>query len=146
MKTITTITLAIVFATTLMTSALAGDNSNSKGTPSLNANPDLLAAVESLAEKITELEESGQLKHGQTQSLLNKLEKAARALEESETASGDISAQQLSLQDLGKVLKAITAFLRELTQIVTDLPAEVVQPIIDATLDLIDQIIDLLLP
>jgi len=140
--------LVVALATMLTTSALADKGPNGKAGqgPILETHPDLLGAVEALAEKIIELEESGQLKHGQAQKLLNKLDKAARALEGSGAGSGDITAQQLPLEDLDEVLRAITGFLRELTRIVTDLPAEVIQPIIEATLDLIDEIIGLLLP
>jgi len=151
MKITKIVTLVTTFAAILTTTAFAGDkrpapNVAQEETPA--ANPDLIGRVDGLAQMIIDLEESGQLKQGQAQSLLNKLAKAQKALQTAgaEATSSDVTAQQSALGNLSKAVKAVTGFLRELTKIVTDLPAEVVQPIINATLDLIDELVGLLLP
>ena len=151
MKITKTVTLVMAFAAVLTTTAFADNkrpasNLAQEETPA--GNPDLIGRIDGLAQMIIDLEDSGQLKHGQAQSLLNKLAKAQNALQTAgaQATSSDVTAQQSALGNLGKAVKAITDFLRELTKIVTDLPAEVVQPIINATLDLIDQLVGLLLP
>jgi len=153
MKITRTVTLVMVCAAMLTTTALAAGNGRGAqaGVQGPTADLDLTARINGLAQMIIDLTESGQLNHGQAESLLNKLAKAEKALERADLAqpkSGDVSAQQLQLPiaNLGKVVKALTDFLRELTHIITDVPSDVVQPIIDATLDLIDEIVSLLLP
>src|SRR5258706_4306024 len=150
MKITRTITLVMAFTAILTTTAFAGDklpapNIAQKETPA--ANPDLIGRIDGLAQMIIDLEEGGQLNHGQAKSLINKLAKAQNALQTAgaEATSSDVAAQQSALGNLSKAVKAVTGFLRELTRIVTDLPAEVVQPIINATLDLIDELVGLLL-
>jgi len=147
MKITKTLNLVMLFAALLTTSTFASDKNPA---PNLApaANPDLMGRIDDLAQMVIDLEDSGQLKHGQAQSLLNKLAKAQKALQtaEADATSADVTAQQSPLANLGQVVKAITDFLRELTKIVTDLPADVVQPIINATLDLIDELVGLLLP
>src|SRR4051812_14158787 len=150
MKITRTVTLVMALTAILTTSAFAGDkpapNVVQEETPA--ANPDLIGRIDGLGQMIIDLEAGGQLKRGQAKSLLNKLAKAQTALQTAgaEATSSDVAAQQSALGNLSKAVKALTDFLRELTRIVTDLPADVVQPIINATLDLIDELVGLLLP
>jgi cell fate (sporulation/competence/biofilm development) regulator YlbF (YheA/YmcA/DUF963 family) len=153
MKMTRTLTLVMALSVIPMTPAFGGDNKSTDNlgqqeTPAANPD-DLVGKVNGLAQMIIDLEESGHLTHAQTHSLLQKLAKAQKALQTDDavaTTSPEASALQSVLGNLSKAVKALTDFLRELTKIVTDLPAEVVQPIINATLDLIDQLVGLLLP
>src|SRR5260370_1003720 len=113
MKITKTVTLVIMFAAILTTTAFAGDrksppNVAQEETPT--ANPDLLGRIDGLAQMILDLEDSGQLKQGQAQSLLNKLAKAQKALQtaEAEAKSADVTAQQSPLGNLSKAVKAVT--------------------------------------
>jgi uncharacterized coiled-coil protein SlyX len=152
MKITKKIILVTALAVTLITPAFAGGsktvaNVGQQATPA--AGSDLIDRIEGLAQMVIDLEESGRLTHGQANSLLNKLAKAQDALQADNaaaTASPNVSAAQSPLGNISKAVKALTDFLRELTKIVTDLPADVVQPIINSTLDLIDQLVGLLLP
>jgi len=147
MKGIKTVIAVTAFAAILNAPAFADPPApNVAASQQASAAPlDLIGGVNQLVDAIVELEATGQISHGRAESLLNKLAKAQQALETPQAAAaGDVAAQQSFLGDLGKALKALTAFLRELTQLITQLPADVVQPIINAVLDLINGIIGLL--
>src|SRR3954471_16511513 len=109
MKITRTVTLVMAFIAILTITTFAGDklpapNVAQQETPA--ANPDLIGRIDGLAQMIIDLEESGQLKQGQAQSLLNKLTKAEKALQTTAAAatSSDVTAQQLALGDLSKVV------------------------------------------
>lgn len=116
----------------------------------LPSTAELLEQVAALQESIAVLEESGHLNHGQATSLTKKLDKVTRALGSLADTSeeGDVSAQQVVpdfLRELGRAIDALLDFLGDLTQLLTDLPAEVVQPIIDAAIELLRDLIGVLL-
>ena len=63
-------------------------------------------------------------------------------------ATREVSAQQQQgslLKGLQKAIDALLDFVSELTKLVTDLPSDVLQPIIDAALGLVRDLIGLLL-
>jgi hypothetical protein len=109
----------------------------------------LLERVNALQQSIAELEDSGLINHGRATSLSTKLDKVTRALTSltSTEGAGDVSALQVSnfLKELGKAIDALLDFISELTELVTELPAEVVQPIIDAAIALLRDLLGLLL-
>jgi len=111
---------------------------------------DLLGRVAALQEGISVLEQSGHLSHGQAKTLTKKLDRATKALSglNGPQTSADASAQQQQSSFLGELQKAIDAlldFVSALTKLVTDLPSDVLQPIIDAALGLVRDLIGLLL-
>ena len=117
---------------------------------------DLLERVAGLQESITGLEEAGQINHAQAKALSRKLKKVSKALEGVHMAapSGDVTAQQAGevapqqvgqfLRELRRAINALLDFIGALTELVTDLPSEVVQPIIDAAIQLLQDLIGLL--
>ena len=117
---------------------------------------ELLERVAGLQESIAGLEEAGQINHAQADALSRKLKKVSKALEGLDIAapSGDISAQQAGevtpqqvgpfLRELQRAINALLDFIGALTALVTDLPSEVLQPIIDAAIQLLQDIIGLL--
>src|SRR5688572_12602621 len=109
----------------------------------------LLEQVNALQESIAELEDSGLINHGRATSLSKKLDKVTRALTSlaSTEGVGDVSALQVSnfLKELGKAIDALLDFISELTELLTELPADVVQPIIDAAIALLRDLLALLL-
>ena len=122
----------------------------------LPAPGELLERVAGLQESIAGLEEAGQINHAQAKALSNKLKKVSKALEGVNIAvpSGAVSAQQAGevapqqvgqfLRELRRAINALLDFIGALTELVTDLPSEVVQPIIDAAIQLLQDLIGLL--
>jgi hypothetical protein len=114
---------------------------------------DYVARVDRIAAMVRDLETSGQISHGQAQSLTAKLDRARRALagagKTHETAGGIAAAaaapQQSFLAQIGQAIRALLDFVRELSRLVTDLPRTVVQPIIDATIGLLSDLVRALL-
>ena len=110
----------------------------------------LLERVTHLQDSIAALEDAGQINHGQATALSQKLDKVSRALSDLNTAatSRDVTAQQQQgsfLKELQQAINALLDFVRDLTKLVTDLPADVLQPIIDAAISLLQDLIGLLL-
>ena len=121
----------------------AGDSS--AGLPSIG---DLVGEVNQIQESIAGLEDSGFINHGRATSLSKKLDKVTRALTSSDNqqAAGDVSIQQASfLDELLTAVNALLDFIGELTELITDLPPEVIQPIIDAAIELLQGLLGLLL-
>ena len=110
-----------------------------------------VARVDGIAAMVADLEASGQISHGQAQSLTAKLDQARRALtgaaKANETAAslGTAAPQQSFLAQIGQAIRALLDFVRELTRLVTNLPRTVVQPIIDAVIGLVSDLVQLLL-
>jgi hypothetical protein len=112
----------------------------------------LLERVTKLQQSIAGLEQAGQINHGQASVLNHKLNKVSKVLSDMQApataaAAGDVTAQQQGsfLGELQRAIEALLDFIQELTQLVTELPAEVVQPIIDAAIELLRGLIGLLL-
>ena len=127
--------------------ALAAETGRSAELPSVG---DLLGRVAALQEGIATLEQSGHLNHGQAATLTKKLDRVTKALNEVNNAAAtrEVSAQQQQgslLQGLQKAIDALLDFVSELTKLVTHLPSDVLQPIIDAALGLVRDLIGLLL-
>jgi hypothetical protein len=130
--------------------ALSSATVRSAELPTVNS---LLDRVAALQDGIAVLEQSGDLNHGQAAKLNKKLERATKALSalNGTQPSGDAAAQQQQQQQgsfLSQIQKAIDAlldFVSALTKLVTDLPSDVLQPIIDAALGLVRDLIGLLL-
>ena len=109
---------------------------------------DLLEQVDHLQQSVAALEDSGLINHGRANSLVKKLDAVTAALAGSDNkqAAGNVALQQASfLGELQKAIDALLDFISELTHLITDLPAEVVQPIIDAAIQLLQDLIALLL-
>jgi hypothetical protein len=111
---------------------------------------ELLEQVTALQEGIAVLEESGHLNHGQATALSKKLDRVTKALSDLNPAEADggVTTQQQEgsfLRALQRAINALLDFVSELTELVTDLPSEVVQPIIDAAIALLRDLIGLLL-
>jgi ABC-type transporter Mla subunit MlaD len=115
----------------------------------LPTSEELLERVNALQESVAALEEAGQINHGQATALSQKLAKVSRALGDLDAAAaeGDVTAQQLGgfLKELQRAIDALLEFISALTELVTELPPEVVQPIIDGAIELLRDLIGLLL-
>ena len=113
---------------------------------------DLLDAVVELQVSIGELEASGEISTKQAKSLTKKLDKVAKALaridvEVGGELGGEVTVQQQQGGFIGELLRAVEAlldFIRELSQLITELPPEVVQPIVDAAIELLQGLLGLL--
>ena len=128
--------------------ALASGTARAAEVPSAG---ELLEQVSALQESIAVLEESGQINPGRATALSKKLDKVNKALSgvgaASAGRSGDVTAQQQGsfLGELERAIDALLDFISELTELITELPAEVVQPIIDAAIELLRSLVGLLL-
>lgn len=127
---------------------LSGGKLQAADTPP-SAITEALEQLATLRESVANLESSEELDKQQAKSLSKKLDKVAKALGNIEQASssGDVTAQQLGgfLRELQRAIDALLDFISALTELVTELPAEVVQPIIDAAIELLRDLIGLLL-
>lgn len=111
---------------------------------------ELLQQVAVLQQSISDLEASGDLSRQRAHSLGKKLEKVAGALAAvvGPAAGDDVTAQQLIdplLRGLGRAIDALLDFISELTRLVTELPPEVIQPIVDGAIEVLRGLFDLLL-
>jgi hypothetical protein len=112
---------------------------------------DLLDAAVELQVSIGDLEASGDINAKQSKSLSKKLDKVIKALAKVDRAEvavgGEVTVQQQQGGFLGALLEAVEAlldFIRELAQLVLELPPEVVLPIIDAAIELLQGLLGLL--
>lgn len=126
--------------------ALSSGTARSAELPSAG---ELLERVAVLQQSIAGLEEAGQINHGRANALNQKLKKVSKALSDLDAAagSGEVTAQQQGsfLRELQRAVDALLDFIGDLTKLVTDLPSDVVQPIIDAAIELLRDVIGLLL-
>jgi hypothetical protein len=145
MHRIKTLGIGILTSFAVLYCATLRADEGSTGLPSIG---ELVEQVNQLQQSIAALEDSGHINHGRATSLSKKLDKVTNALTSSngKEAAGDVSTQQASfLDELRGAIEALLDFLGELTELLTDLPAEVIQPIIDAAIELLRGLLALLL-
>ncbi|HEX2718846.1 MAG TPA: hypothetical protein VHM67_14300 [Gemmatimonadaceae bacterium] len=124
------------------------DASTTKGRVSLTPEQAALIVgkIDALAARVQALETNGSLSHGEVQRLIAQLDIARRALGGSGASAlvATTAAQQPVLADIGKALNALLKFLENVLDLTTDLPNQVVDPIVSGVIDLLTGLISLL--